>query len=97
MSPKRFDIDASGPSENIHGDYVLFSDYDALAAELSAIKRTREQERDYANVCYENEQLKAAIRWVIDDCAYKAPEQMVAQMALRWIDRLSRALAGSRG
>ena len=29
-----------------------------LRAELDAIKRTREQERDYADVCYENEGLR---------------------------------------
>ncbi len=29
-----------------------------LRTELAAIKRTREQEREYAEVCYENERLK---------------------------------------
>lgn len=33
-----------------------------LRSELDAIKRTREQERDYADVCYENERLRAALQ-----------------------------------
>lgn len=37
-----------------------------IAAELAAIKRTRAQERDYANVCYENEQLRAALTKAAD-------------------------------
>jgi hypothetical protein len=41
------------------------------------------------------ERLETAIKWVIDDCGYKAPEQIDAQMARRWIDRLSRALRGA--
>jgi hypothetical protein len=32
-----------------------------LAAELAEIKRTREQERDYADVCYENARLRTAL------------------------------------
>jgi len=32
-----------------------------LSAKLDAIKRTREQERDYADVCYENERLRKAV------------------------------------
>lgn len=42
--------------------FVNADRYDALAAELADLKRSREQERDYANVCYENEQLRAALR-----------------------------------
>lgn len=42
------------------GQYVLANDYDAIAAELAALKRTREQEQDYANTCYRNQQLEAA-------------------------------------
>jgi len=34
---------------------------DQLLVERDAIKRTREQEREYADVCYENERLRAAL------------------------------------
>jgi hypothetical protein len=40
----------------------LRKERDALAAELDVIKRTREQERDYANICYDLEQAKDRIR-----------------------------------
>lgn len=36
--------------------------------ELDRLKRTREQERDYADVCYENEQLHSAIYKALDWC-----------------------------
>lgn len=39
----------------------LEKERDALAAELSALKRTREQEQDYADTCYRNRQLEAAL------------------------------------
>lgn len=41
----------------------------------------------------ELERLREAIQWVVRDAAYKAPEQMGAAMAARWIDRLQSALA----
>jgi len=39
----------------------------ARMQELDTIKRTREQERDYADVCYENGKLRALLRqWQFD-------------------------------
>lgn len=40
-----------------------------LRAELDALKRTREQEKDYADTCYENERLRAAL----DEIVLKSP------------------------
>jgi len=37
-------------------------------------------------------ELEAAIDWVINDAKYKAPEQMDAYTANRWLDVLRRAL-----
>jgi hypothetical protein len=58
-----------GLFEAAGGDFVATYHLDraeerirALEAELAILKRSREQERDYANVCYENEQLKSALR-----------------------------------
>src|SRR6266704_173849 len=39
----------------------LDADAAGVQAELASIKRTREQERDYADVCYENQRLKGEI------------------------------------
>ena len=39
------------------------------------------------------QRLRAAIQWFVTDAAYKAPEQVNAQMAVRWIERLRSALA----
>ena len=49
-----------------------------LRAELDAIKRTREQERDYADVCYENEKLRLR-SWVLSILLYPngAPREAV--------------------
>lgn len=38
-------------------------------------------------------QLRATIQWVVRDAAYKAPEQINAQMVQRWVKRLRSALA----
>jgi hypothetical protein len=43
------------------GAFVSKDDYDALADELLAIKRTREQEADYAETCHQNTMLRAAL------------------------------------
>jgi hypothetical protein len=57
---------------------------DALTAELTAIKRTREQEADYANTCYRNQQLEAALRKIIaaladDTSSYASVDNAILQ------------------
>lgn len=52
--------------------------------ELAVAKFTKEHIR--AN------QLAEAIRWVITDCGYMAPEAFGPDRALKWIGRLSNAL-----
>lgn len=39
----------------------LVEEIERLTRELDALKRTREQEKDYADTCYENERLRAAL------------------------------------
>jgi hypothetical protein len=39
-------------------------------------------------------ELESAIKWVLRDAAYKAPEQIDAAMAQRWMARLQSAFDG---
>lgn len=41
-------------------------------------------------------ELESAIKWVLRDASYKAPEQIDAAMAARWMGRLRSAFDGER-
>jgi hypothetical protein len=61
------------------------------AADLDALKRSREQERNYADVCYENQQLRAVLDEINMLACYASEENTDArEAALLEIGRLAR-------
>lgn len=69
MTAERFDAIKQSPRQASVTDVEDLCDEverlrcegEILLSKLEAIRRTREQERDYANVCYENECLRSAL------------------------------------
>ncbi len=57
------------------------------AAGMEYIEKT---DRNHDQLRAENERLRAAIDWVLNDAAYKAPEQ-IGEAAQRWLGRLADA------
>lgn len=57
-----------------------------LLARLDTITRTREQERDYADVCYENQQLRARLDWLEKGIRSDSPRETPAAASNERLD-----------
>lgn len=58
---------------------------DSVKAHTNTLKACQRLEAEVAR-------LREAINWVLKDMSYKAPEQMDAEMAARWAERLGAAV-----
>jgi hypothetical protein len=103
MKIDRYNSTTGGMEEHPEGEYVDAYEYDALAAKLevseaasrAAVSKAEWQARTNHEMNESQSrirQLEAAIRWVLNDAKYKAPEQVDSFMVGRWFSRLNMVL-----